>query len=107
MPANIVLDDQVTFVTDPRSPCAGMEFMVSWQEVNVGDEPSGEYQDTFDFDDQVSGDSQALICDPLDPGQSVVRSLAFNLPAGNYTMTLVINSGVPLTLGNAIIDECE
>jgi hypothetical protein len=36
-----------------------------------------------------------------------MRSLTFNLPAGNYTMTLVINAGAPLTLGNVIIDECN
>jgi hypothetical protein len=107
MPATIVLDDQVTFVTDPVSPCAGQDFTVSWQEKNVGDEASGEYQDTFDLDDQGSGSSQALTCDPLEPGQSATRSLTFNLPAGNYFMTLVINAGVPLTLGNVIIDECE
>jgi hypothetical protein len=107
MPANIVFDDQVTFVTDPVSPCAGEDFTVSWQEKNVGDEASGEYQDTFDLDDQGEGDSQALTNDPLDSGQSAARSLTFNLPAGNYVMTLIINGGVPLTLGNVIIDECE
>lgn len=107
MPASIVFDDQVTFVTDPIDPCAGEDFTVSWQEKNVGDEPSGEYQDTFDLDDQGTGDSQALVCDSLDPNQSVERSLTFNLPAGDYIMTLVINAGVPLTLGNVIIDECD
>ncbi|CAN7648576.1 hypothetical protein LJR016_005057 [Devosia sp. LjRoot16] len=106
MPAAIVLDAQTSFVTDPVSPCAGEDFTVSWQEINVGDEPSGEYQDTFDLNDQGSGSSDALICDSLEPGQSVTRSLTFNLPAGNYTMTLVIKAGVPLTLGNVIIDEC-
>jgi hypothetical protein len=30
------------------------------------------------------------------------RSLTFNLRAGNYVMTLIINHGVPLTLGNVI-----
>ena len=45
MPAQIVLDTQVTFVTDPVSPCAGVEFTVSWQEKNTGDEDSNEYQD--------------------------------------------------------------
>jgi CARDB len=107
MPANIVLDTQVTFVTDPVQPCAGQDFTASWQEKNTGDEASGQYQDTFDFDDQGSGNSQALTCDPLDAGQSAMRSLTFNLPAGNYTMTLVINAGAPLTLGNVIIDECN
>lgn len=106
MPATIVLDDQVTFVTDPRNPCAGKDFIVSWQETNVGDEASEEYRDTFDFDNQGSGDSQTLVCDPLDPNQSVARSMTFNLLAGDYIMTLVINNGVPLTLGNVIIDEC-
>jgi hypothetical protein len=37
MPAVIVLHDQVSFVTDPVSPCAGQDFSVSWQERNVGD----------------------------------------------------------------------
>jgi len=105
--AAVVLDDQVSFLTDPVSPCAGQDFVVSWQERNVGDEPSGEYQDTFDLDDQGTGSSDALTCDSLDPGQSVTRSLTFNLPAGDYTMTLVINAGVPLTLGNVIINECQ
>ena len=107
MPAIIAFDDQVTFVTNPVSPCAGQDFTVSWQEKNVGDEPSGEYQDTFDLDDQGSGSSDSLICDALDPGQSAIRSLTFNLAAGNYVMTLVINAGAPLNLGNVIIDECE
>jgi hypothetical protein len=107
MPANIVVDDQVTFVTDPVNPCAGEDFTVSWQEKNVGDEASGEYQDTFDLDDEGSGSSKALTNDPLESGQSATRSLTFNLPAGNYVMTLIINAGVPLTLGNVIINECE
>jgi len=107
MPANIVFDDQVTFVTDPVSPCAGEDFTVSWQEKNVGDEASGEYQDTFDLDDQGEGSSQSLINDPLESGRSATRSLTFNLPAGTYVMTLVINAGVPLTLGNVIINDCE
>jgi hypothetical protein len=107
MPANIVFDDQVTFVTDPVSPCAGEDFTVSWQEKNVGDEASGEYQDTFDLDDQGEGSSKSLINDPLESGRSATRSLTFNLPAGNYVMTLVINAGVPLTLGNVIINDCE
>src|SRR5262249_39785450 len=106
MPATIVLGDQVTFVTDPVSPCAGEDFTVSWQEKNVGDEASGEFQDTFDLDDQGNGSSKTLTCDPLEPGHSATRSLTFNLPAGNYVMTLIINAGVPLTLGNVIIDEC-
>jgi hypothetical protein len=107
MPANIVLDDQVTFVTDPVSPCANEDFTVSWQEKNIGDEASGEYQDTFDLDDQGNGNSQALTCDALGSGKSEQRSLTFKLAAGNYVMTLIINGGVPLTLGNVIIDECE
>lgn len=107
MPATIVLDDQVTFVTDPVSPCAGQEFSVSWQEKNVGDEDSAEYQDIFDLDDQGSGDSQKLQCDPLPTGEATMRSLTFTLPAGDYVMTLVINGQVPLILGNVIIDECS
>jgi len=106
MPAQIVLDDQVTFVTDPVSPCAGEEFTVSWQEINIGDEDSGEYQDIFDLDDQGTGDSQELPCDPLPAGEAALRSLTFTLPAGDYLMTLVINGKGPLTLGNVIINEC-
>ena len=60
MPAKIVFDNQVTFVTDPVSPCAGQDFTVSWQERNIGDEDSTEYQDIFDLDDQGSGDSKEL-----------------------------------------------
>ena len=55
MPAKIVLDEQVTFVTDPVSPSAGEDFTVSWQERNIGDEDSTEYQDIFDLDDRASG----------------------------------------------------
>ena len=106
MAALIVLDDQVTFVTDPVSPCAGEDFTVNWQEKNAGDETSGQYQDIFDLDDQGTGDSQSLDCDPLEPGQSVQRSLTFNLPAGTYQMSLVINGVGPLNLGDVIIDEC-
>jgi hypothetical protein len=106
MPAVIVFDDQVTFVTDPVSPCAGEDFTVSWQEKNIGDEDSSEYQDIFDLNDQGSGDSKTLQNDPLPAGQSATRSLNFNLPAGNYVMTLVINAQGALTLGNVIIDEC-
>lgn len=106
MPASIVLDDQVTFVTDPVNPCAGQDLSVSWQEKNVGDEDSAEYQDIFDLDDQGTGDSQALDCDPLRVGESATRSLTFNLPVGDYTMTLVINGQAPLTLGNVRIVEC-
>jgi hypothetical protein len=106
MSAKIVLDDQVTFVTDPVSPCAGQEFTVSWQEKNIGDEDSTEYQDIFDLDDQGSGDSKELRCDPLPAGEPAMRSLTFTLPAGNYVMTLVINGQAPLNLGNVIINEC-
>jgi len=106
MPSTIVLDDQVTFVTDPRNPCAGTDFTVSWQEKNIGDEASNEYQDTFDMSDQGSGDSKGLQCETLEAGQSARRSLTFNLPAGDYTMSLFIAGQGPMTLGNVIIDEC-
>ena len=69
MSARIVFDDQVTFVTDPVSPCAGQDFTVSWQEKNIGDEDSTEYQDIFDLDDQGSGDSKELRCDSLRVGE--------------------------------------
>lgn len=105
MPATIVLDDQVSFLTDPVTPTAGEEFTVSWQERNIGDEDSSEYEDTFDFDDQGSGSSGTLECDPLPAGETAVRSLAFTLPSGDYTMSLVINGQGPLTLGNVIIDD--
>ena len=104
MPARIVLDEQVTFVTDPVSPRGGEEFTVSWQEKNIGDEDSSEYQDIFDMDDQGSGDSKELQCDPLPTGERTMRSLTFTLPAGNYVMTLVINGQAPVTLGNVIIN---
>ena len=105
MPATIVFDDQVTFVTDPVNPTAGMDFTVSWQEKNIGDEDSADYQDSFDLHDGDTGDSKALQCDPLPAGQSAMRSLTFNLPEGDYTMTPVINGQGALTLGNVIIDE--
>lgn len=107
MPAIITLDDQVTFVTDPVSPCSGTDFTVTWQEINIGDEASAEYQDIFDMDDQGTGDSQELSCGALEVGESASRSLTFNLPAGNYNMNLVINGQGPFFLGNVIISDCE
>jgi hypothetical protein len=106
MTATIVLDEQVTFVTDPVNPCAAAEFTVSWQERNIGDAASAEYQDIFDLDDQGSGDSKSIQCDQLPPGETAVRTIAFTLPAGNYVMTLVINGVGPLTLGNVIVNDC-
>lgn len=106
MPVNITLDDQVSFVTDPVNPCSGTDFTVTWQEKNVGDESSADYQDIFDMDDQGSGDSRSVPCSALGAGESVARSTTFNLPAGNYTMSLVINGRGPLSLGNVIIDDC-
>lgn len=106
MPAIITLDDQVTFVTDPVNPCAGADFTVTWQERNVGDEDSPDYQDIFDMDDQGSGDSRSVPCEPLAAGDSVPRTTTFNLPAGSYTMSLVINGRGPVRLGNVIIAEC-
>ena len=64
-------------------------------------------QDIFDLDDGGSGDSKELQCTPLRAGASVMRSLTFTLPAGNYIMSLVINGQGPLTLGNVIIEECR
>jgi hypothetical protein len=105
MSATIVLDDQVSFVTDPVNPTAAIDFTVSWQERNIGNEDSADYQDTFDLHDGDNGDNKAVQCDPLPAGQSAPRSLTFNLPEGNYTMTLVINGQSQLTLGNVIVDE--
>lgn len=107
MAAVITLDDQVTFVTDPVNPCSGTDFTVTWQEKNVGDEASSDYQDIFDMDDQVTGDSQDLSCGGLEPGEATLRSLTFNLSAGDYKMNLVINGQGPLLLGNVIIVDCE
>lgn len=105
MPATIVLDDQVTFVTDPVNPTAGISFTVTWQEKNIGDEDSAGYEDSFDLHDGDTGDNKVLECDPLPAGQTATRSLTFNLPEGNYTMTLTIDGQAPLTLGNVIVDE--
>jgi len=105
MPAQILLDEQVTFVTDPVNPVAGADFSVTWQEKNIGDEDSTDYTDSFDLADGDTGDSKGLPCDPLPAGQSAGRSLTFNLPAGDYTMTLFINGQGPFTLGNVIIDD--
>lgn len=108
MPPVITLDNQVTFITDPVNPCSRTDFTVSWQEKNVGDEASIDYQDIFDMDDQGTGDSkQQLSCGGLAPGQTALRSLTFNLPAGNYDMNLVINGQGPAFLGNVIISDCE
>jgi hypothetical protein len=67
MPATIVLDDRVTFVADLVNPTAGADFTVTWQEKNIGDEDSTDYQDTFDLDTEDTGDSQPLQCDPYRP----------------------------------------
>jgi len=107
MPALIELDTQVTFVTDPVTPCAGADFTVSWQEGNVGDEPSAGYQDIFDMNDQGTGDSQELPCDALQPGEAAMRTLTFNLPEGNYDMNVVIDTRGPFFLGNVIIESCD
>ncbi len=107
MPAFIDLDTQVTFLTDPVTPCAGEDFTLSWQEKNVGDEASDDYQDIVDLDDRGSGDSQSLDCVGLQPDESALRSLTFNVPAGDYDMNVVINGRGPLFLGNVIIDDCE
>jgi hypothetical protein len=105
MPATILFDEQTTYVTDPINPTAGQNFTVSWQERNIGDENSGQYQDIFDLDDNGRGDSKTLDCDSLAAGAAATRTAKFSLPAGNYTMTLVINGGAPGTLGNVIIDD--
>jgi CARDB len=99
MSAHIDLDTQTTFLTDPVNPCAGQDFTVSWQEVNSGDDTSANYQDIFDLDDQGTGDSKSLDCDPVAAGQSVQRSLTFNLPSGTYQMSLVIDGTGPVNLG--------
>jgi hypothetical protein len=79
---------------------------VTWQEKNAGDEASGDYQDIFDMDDQGAGDSQQLSCGGLQPGQAASRSLTFKLPAGDYTMSVVINGQAPISLGN-VINDCD
>jgi hypothetical protein len=107
MSAVITLDTQVTFVTDPVNPCSGTDFTVSWQEKNVGDEASDDYQDIFDMDDQGTGDSQQLSCGGLASGATALRTLTFNLPAGDYQMSLVINAQGPVPLGNVIINDCD
>ena len=101
MSARIVLDDQVTFVTDPVSPHAGEDFTVSWQEKNISDEDSTEYQDIFDLDDQGSGDSKELRCDPLPVGERAMHSLTFTR---QLRYDLRINGQAPVTLGNVIIN---
>ena len=107
MPALIELDTQVTFVTDPVNPCAGTDFTVSWQEKNVGDEPSADYQDIFDINDQGTGDSQDLACGGPQPDEAALRTLTFNLSAGNYDMNVVIDARGPFFLGNVIVEECD
>jgi hypothetical protein len=57
-------------------------------------------------DDQGTGDSQQLSCGGLAPGATALRTLTFNLPAGDYQMSLVINGVGPVALGNVIIDDC-
>ena len=106
MPSQIIFDETVTEVTSPVTPCGGTDFTVSWQEKNTGDEASADYQDIFDLDDQGTGNTQTLDCGGLAPGATAQRTLTFNLPAGNYNMSLVINGGVARQLGNVIIDDC-
>jgi hypothetical protein len=102
MPANIILDTQVTFVTDPVSPTPGQDFSVSWQEKNIGDEDANGYQVIFDMSDSGSGDTKTATFD-LAAGDSQYRTISgWNLPAGNYYMSLVINAQ-NFNLGNVII----
>jgi hypothetical protein len=54
-----------------------------------------------------TGDSQQLSCGGLQPSQTALRSLTFNLPAGDYQMSLVINGQGPISLGNVIINDCD
>ena len=105
MPATIVFNEQTTYVSAPINPIAGQDFTVYWQEKDIGDENSGQYQDIFDLDDNGQGDSQTVDCDSLAAGAAATRTAKFNLPAGNYTMTLVSNGGAPGPLGNVIIDD--
>lgn len=106
MPAIIVFDEQTTFLTDPVSPCSNQPFTVSWQEKNIGDQDSDEYEDIFAFDDQGLGDRVTVQCDALPAGGSAIRSATFTLSSGNYFMTLIIDGKAPLDLGNVIISEC-
>ncbi|QYE37053.1 hypothetical protein KZX46_21890 (plasmid) [Polymorphobacter sp. PAMC 29334] len=106
MPATIIFDDQVSYVTDPVDPCSGQPFSVSWQEKNIGDADSDAYQDIFDIDDHGTGDSASLQCDPLAAGASAMRSATFTLPSGDYNMSLVINGKGPAMLGNVIVGDC-
>jgi hypothetical protein len=106
MSAVIELDTQVTFVTDPVNPCSGTDFTASWQEKNVGDETSDDYQDILDLNDQGTGDSQSVDCGALEPDETALRTVTFNLPAGNYDMNVVINGRGPVFLGNVIIEDC-
>jgi len=108
MPAKIDLaGGQTTFVTKPVSPCAGRDFTVSWEDENVGDEDSIEYQDIFNLNDGDKGASKDIKCTPLARGERALRTLTFNLEAGDYTMEVVLNGRGPLTLGNVIINECS
>ena len=103
----IVLDTQVTYVTDPVEPCGDQQFSVSWQEVNAGTGPSGPYTDTFQMN--ASGqnwDQSETYEDSLQPGESVTRTMWFTLPADTYNMNLDID-GTAGYLGNVIVKDCS
>jgi hypothetical protein len=104
MPAQIVLDTQVTFVTDPINPCAGTDFVVSWQEINVGDEASGDYTQTINFNDLSNDHNFDVDCYSLEPGESVLREFTINVPdAANYNLNVSLHG----YLGNVIIEDCS
>jgi hypothetical protein len=103
----IVLDTQVTFVTDPATPCADQQFSVSWQEINAGTGPSGAYTDTFQMNSSGQNVNQSETYeDSLQPGESVTRTMWFTLPANSYNMNLEID-GTAGFLGNVIVEDCS
>jgi hypothetical protein len=103
----IVLDTQVTFVTDPVEPCADQQFSVSWQEINAGTGPSGPYSETFQMNASGQDWNQSDNYDePVQPGESVTRTMWFTLPANTYNMNLEID-GTAGYLGNVIVKDCS
>lgn len=103
MPAQLVLDTQVTFVTDPMHPIVNDYFTASFQEINVGDEPTGDYQHTFSMNDMSGTYDLTIDCGSLEPGESALRTATecWVPNSGSFNMNVTVHG----FLGNVIVED--
>jgi hypothetical protein len=103
MPAQLVLDTQVTFVTDPMHPIVNDYFTASFQEINVGDEPTGDYQHTFSMNDMSGTYDFTIDCGSLEPGESALRTATecWVPNSGSFNMNVTVHG----FLGNVIVED--